>query len=380
MGTKVTLRERAISKGRVSLYLDFYPAITDPETGKTTRREFLGLYKVSKPKNPIDKKSNSQTQKIAEQIASKRHNELNKPEVYADYERERLLLNQKGEENFVEYFTKLTAKRQSSNHDNWVSSMNYLKAFAGDEIRFNQLDKEFCEEFKDYLLNTKSRKSAKSKLKVNSAVSYFNKFKAALKQAYQDEYLRSDLNASVSGIKPEETHRDYLTIEELNSLASTPCNNPILKRAAMFSALTGLRFSDIEKLIWREIRFEKGQGYSIVFRQRKTKGAEVLPISDQAAKLLGEQGNLDDKVFEGLKYSAYSNKHLFQWIGAAGITKDITFHCFRHTYVILQLANGTDIYTVSKLLGHKELKTTQIYAKVIDKMKREAVDKIKIDL
>ena len=125
MGTKVTLRERAISKGRVSLYLDFYPAITDPETGKTTRREFLGLYKVSKPKNPIDKKSNSQTQKIAEQIASKRHNELNKPEVYADYERERLLLNQKGEENFVEYFTKLTAKRQSSNHDNWVSSMNY---------------------------------------------------------------------------------------------------------------------------------------------------------------------------------------------------------------------------------------------------------------
>ena len=101
MGTKVTLRERAISKGRVSLYLDFYPAITDPETGKTTRREFLGLYKVSKPKNPIDKKSNSQTQKIAEQIASKRHNELNKPEVYADYERERLLLNQKGEENFV---------------------------------------------------------------------------------------------------------------------------------------------------------------------------------------------------------------------------------------------------------------------------------------
>ena len=96
--------------------------------------------------------------------------------------------------------------------------------------------------------------------------------------------------------------------------------------------------------------------------------------------MLGEQGNLDDKVFEGLKYSAYSNKHLFQWIGAAGITKDITFHCFRHTYAILQLANGTDIYTVSKLLGHKELKTTQIYAKVIDKMKREAVDKIKIDL
>ena len=88
----------------------------------------------------------------------------------------------------------------------------------------------------------------------------------------------------------------------------------------------------------------------------------------------------DTKVFDGLKYSAYNNRHLYQWIGAAGITKKISFHNFRHTYATLQLLYGTDIYTVSNLLGHKGLKTTQIYAKVADQSKRKAADKIKLDL
>jgi hypothetical protein len=60
----------------------------------------------------------------------------------------------------------------------------------------------------------------------------------------------------------------------------------------------------------------------------------------------------------------------------AGITKDITFHCARHTFAVLQLTLGTEIFTLSKLLGHSELKTTQIYAKIIDEKKREAVNKI----
>jgi len=105
-----------------------------------------------------------------------------------------------------------------------------------------------------------------------------------------------------------------------------------------------------------------------------------MPISEQAYSLLGKPKEPNEKVFEGLNYSAYENKFLKQWIKDAGITKKITFHCFRHTFATLQLSNGTDIYTVSKMLGHRELKTTQIYAKVIDKTKREAAGKIKIDL
>ncbi|MDB4089443.1 site-specific integrase [Flavobacteriales bacterium] len=138
-------------------------------------------------------------------------------------------------------------------------------------------------------------------------------------------------------------------------------------------------------MTWSELEFVKGQGYILKFDQKKTKGVENLPISEQAYSFTKGKENpnempQDKKVFEGLKYSAYNNKYLFQWIGAAGITKNITFHCFRHTYATLQLFNGTDIYTVSKMLGHKDLKTTQVYAKIVDEAKRTASNNIKLDL
>jgi len=95
---------------------------------------------------------------------------------------------------------------------------------------------------------------------------------------------------------------------------------------------------------------------------------------------MGDERNDSELVFEGLTYSAYNNKHLFQWIGAAGISKDITFHCFRHTYAVLQLQKGTSIYTVSKMLGHKDLKTTQLYANIVDEQKRQASEQIVLDM
>lgn len=385
MTTKVTLRKKKISKGRESLYLDFYPAIPHPETGEPTRREFLGLYIFEKPKTLIDKQHNTETLQIGESIRQKRENFLNKPEIYSEYEKEQLRKKEKGEQCFIEYFRKLANKRKASNHDNWVSALNYIEAFTNGKLKFADLNEKFLEDFKEYLLSTKSKKSDKTTLSQNSAVSYFNKVKAALKQAYKDDILQTDLNAKISPIKAAETRREYLTIEELNKLVKTPCNNDLLKRAALFSALTGLRFSDIQKMVWGELEYIEGQGYFLNFSQKKTKGVEVLPISEQAYSFTEGAENpkdmpQDKPVFEGLKYSAYHNKHLFQWIGAAGITKDITFHCFRHTFATLQLFNGTDIYTVSKMLGHKDLKTTQIYAKIVDETKRKAADKIKLDM
>ncbi len=385
MTTKVTLRNKPISKGRKSLYLDFYPAIPHPKTGEPTRREFLGLYIFDKPKNPIDKNHNSETQKIAESIRQKRENLLNKPEIYSQYERQQLKIKELGEINFVEYFRKLANKRKASNYDNWISALHYLESFTNGNLKFADLNEMFLEDFKDYLLSTKSKKSDKTTLSQNSAVSYFNKVKATLKQAYKDGILQTDLNAKVSPIKPEETRREYLTIEELNTLAKTPFSNELLKRAVLFSALTGLRFSDIKKMVWSEIEHISGQGYFINFSQKKTKGVEVYPISVQAYSFTKGTENpkdmMNDKnVFEGLTYSAHQNKQLEKWILQAGITKKITFHNFRHTFATLQLFNGTDIYTVSKMLGHKDLKTTQIYAKIVDESKREASNKIKLDL
>ena len=380
MAIKVKLRQKAISGNRQSLYLDFYPAIPHPETGEPTRREFLGLYIFDKAKNPIDKQGNKETLQLAEQIRQKRENNLNKPEIYTGYELEQKRIKELGEQNFVAYFRSLADKRKASNHDNWVSAYNYLETFTKGNLKFADLNEKFCNEFKEYLLTTKSNKSNKVTLAQNSAVSYFNKLKATLKQAYKDGYLPSDLNGKIQPVKQAETQRNFLTIEELNSLVKTECKNPLMKRAALFSALTGLRFSDIKNLVWGELEYIEGNGYFIQFKQQKTKGVEMMPISEQAYSLMGERKEPTNKVFEGLTYSAYENKHLYQWIGAAGITKDITFHCFRHTFATLQLSKGTSIYTVSKMLGHRELKTTQIYAKIIDQTKREAADKIKLEM
>jgi integrase len=380
MTTKVKLRTKPISGNRHSLYLDFYPAIAHPETGEPTRREFLGLYLFDKAKSPVDKQHNKQTLQLAEQIRQKRDNHINKPEIYTGYEKEQLRLMERGEVNFVEYFKLLADKRKASNHDNWISAYHYLQTFTKGNLKFSDLNESFCNDFREYLLTTKSIKSSKATLSQNSAVSYFNKLKAALKQAYKDGYLKIDLNRNIEPIKQAETQRNFLTIEELNNLVKTDCQNILLKKAAIFSALTGLRFSDIAKLIWGELEFIDGNGYFIRFKQQKTKGVEMMPISKQAYSLLGERKEPNDKVFGGLTYSAYSNKHLYQWIGASGIKKDITFHCFRHTFATLQLSKGTDIYTISKMLGHRELKTTQVYAKIIDQTKREAANKITLDL
>jgi integrase len=305
---------------------------------------------------------------------------LNKPEIYSGYERDQLRIKEREEKSFVEYFKLLANKRKASNHDNWVSAFHYLEKYTDGNLTFGELDESFCNGFKEYLLTTKSNKSSKATLSQNSAVSYFNKLKATLKQAYKDGYLQTNLNARVESIKQAETKRNFLTMEELNKLAQTECTIPELKTAALFSAMTGLRFSDIQKLTWGEIEKINDHGYVIHFKQQKTKGVEVLPVSDQAISILGIAGEPTDKVFTSLYYSAHTNQHLFKWLVKAGITKDITFHCFRHTFATLQLSKGTDIYTVSKMLGHRELKTTQIYAKVIDQSKRTAANKIVLDL
>ena len=214
----------------------------------------------------------------------------------------------------------------------------------------------------------------------NSACSYFNKFRAALKQAVKDGIIRVNPAENVESIPQGDNEREFLTYEELQSVAKHECEIPIVKTAFIFSCLSGLRWSDINKLLWSEIQHSEETGWYIRFRQKKTKSTETLPISDQAIKLLGQRGKPDERVFVGLKYIALHYLKLQKWVMNAGIYKTITFHCARHTYATLQLTLGTDIFTVSKLLGHKDLRTTQVYAKIIDEKKREAANRIKLDL
>jgi len=375
MATKVKLRQRGISGDRKSLYLDFYPAITHPETGKETRREYLGLHLFDKPKNPFDKQSNKETLQLAENIRAKRQIEI-QAENYGF-----LNTKLKAETDFVQYFKQIVETKTGGNRKGWQTAYNYFETFTGGNLTLSNLNENLCNDFRGYLLTAKRQRSIQSpRITQNSARTYYNKFKAALKQANKKGLIENDLSTRIDGISEPEVQREYLSMEQLQTLVKTPCSIPLLKNAALFSVLTGLRFSDIAKLVWGEVQYSEKEGYFLQFRQKKTKGVEVLPISKDAFSLLGDRKEPTGQVFDGLKYSAYLNIHLKRWILTAGITKDITFHCFRHTFATLQLSHGTDIYTISKMMGHRELKTTQIYAKIIDKTKREAADKIKLDV
>jgi integrase len=372
---KVTLREKAIKNGKLSLYLDFYPPIENPDTKTTTRREFLGLYLYENPKTDTERKHNKETKRIAETVRAQRQLEIQAGKF--DF-----IAKNKKQIDFLAYFLAITEQKKDSagNHGNWVSAYHYLKDFTKGKCDLSEVNEPFCVAFKEYLQNVDILTQKGKKLSQNAAVSYFNKFRAALNLAYQEKLITDNPNVSIKAIKQADTQREFLSLNELQTLAKTECEDAELKNAALFSALTGLRFSDIQKLKWEEVCHDEINGFYLRFTQKKTKSVETLFIAENAYKLLGERENAQDKVFQTLHYSANQNVKLARWVLKAGITKKITFHCFRHTFATLQISLGTDIYTVSKMLGHKEISTTQIYAKIIDKKKQDAANLINIEL
>lgn len=370
---KVHLRKRKQSKSNsISLYLEIYKGYTyDADNRLKTIRdyEYLNLYLIDNPKSPIDKHHNKETLLLAESIKAKRELEIKNGQYGFANEF-------KQSTNFIDFFSDLMEKRKESkgNYGNWDSSLKHLKRFAGSKVLFRDIDHSFCENFRDYLRDT-ATKSNGEKLSSSSVSSYFNKFRASLKEAVKKKIILSNPALDVTNPKVVENKREYLTLDELKQLVKTDCRYDVLKRAFIFSCLTGLRWSDINNLKWSEVK-ESSDECKIVFNQQKTKGLQYLDLSEQARSYLGVRQESDDRVFTGLKYSSFMNLELSKWVLRAGITKDITFHCGRHTFAVLQLTLGTDIYTVSKLLGHSEIKTTQVYANIIDEKKREAVNKI----
>ncbi len=331
---KVHLRKKELKNGMTSLYLDFYPPLTRPDTLKATRREFLKLHLHTIANTQTKKQENSETLALAKMIQSQRQVDIQNG-FYG-------FISSKGKAiTVIEYFNEQVKKRGEKD-DNWISAEHHIKRFFGTRnVKLSELTLGHCNQYREFLLTASSIKSHAVKLHQNSALSYFNKFKAMLKQAFKEGLFKNDLNARVDRIKETDTVKEYLSIEELKLLNITECKSEVLKRAALFSALTGLRFCDILKMVWGEIRFSEHTGYAIHFRQSKTKGVEVLPISAEAYGLLGEKRDDDKKVFVGLKYSSYTSLYIKMWLVEAKIAKNITFHCFRHTFATMQLTLGT---------------------------------------
>ena len=210
----------------------------------------------------------------------------------------------------------------------------------------------------------------------NTAAAYWCTFRALLKVAYKHKLIKKNINDFLDRIEKEDVRKEYLTLDEVKMLARTPCKVPVLKSASLFSCLTGLRISDVINLRWENIEMAPEGGYCIRIKTIKTNTVATLPISDEAYELCGEPCS-EGVVFKGLRYSM-TEYYLKEWIKEAGITKHITFHCFRHTFATLQIAEGTDIYTVSKMLTHRNVSTTQIYADLVSEKKRESANKISL--
>lgn len=301
----VKLREKELANGDMSLYLDMWV------NGKR-KKEYLKLHVINSTK-PIDKKHNKDTRALAEDIRAKRQVEIqNMTYGFID--------DFKLDTNFIAYFKSLIDKRKNSkgNHGNWDSTLKHLLRFCDPNTSFRDIDTNFVEGFK-YHLQHNARTKSDTPLSQNSQCSYFNKFKASINAAFDERIILDNPAKRVKGIKQEETHREYLTLDELKRLVKAETKYPIMKKAFLFSCLTGIRWSDINKLTWSEV-VQHNEGHRIVFRQKKTKGFEYLDISSQALKLLGDRENLDDRVFKGLKYSGWHNTELQKWIMRAGLT------------------------------------------------------------
>lgn len=370
----VHLRKKAIANGKQSLYLDFYPPIKGAD-GRFTRREYLNRYVYEKPKSQEEKLHNKENLIFAEGVKNKREKEILN-------EQDGIFNTQNKKRDFIAFFQGLCEKRKESdgNYGNWLSALLYLKSFTGGKCKMGDLTEDFCNDFKEYLLKADRLNTVKGlRLSQNSALSYFNKFRCAINEAFDSRLLNENPLRHVKGIKQKESKREFLTQEELQLLTQTECDLEALKNAAIFSALTGLRWSDIESLTWGDIQ-KTESGYFIHIIQKKTADVIMHPISETAVKVLGERGKPSERVFEGLKYSDSNNDKLKRWILKAGIHKKITLHNFRHTYAVLILNKGTDIYTVKELLGHQNLKTTLIYAKVLSENKVKAANLIDIEI
>lgn len=375
--SKVTLRNKKLAGGKLSLYLDYYPPIIDTKTGKETRREFLKIFIYENPKSPEEKKHNSESNDLAELVAAKRLVQLRNKEFGF---KENINLNI----NFITFFKAVVEdyynKGSNSNYQSWKASFNHFTLVFGDKLMSHQLTPNHVKKFRAYLLTAKTtRGKAEKKIAVNTASSYFKNFVAVLKLAYKENLISENLAEDAEYIKEQETHRQYLTEEELGVLWNTEIKNEKVKHMAIFSALTGLRFVDVNNLEWKDVFNDNHQNHYIILREQKTKSIHNHPISKTAFAILKRQDTVNGFIFGSIKYHEIT-RPMKDWITNSGIKKKISYHNFRHSYATLQLANGTDIYTVSKLLGHKNLSTTQIYTKVLDKNKIEAANRINLDL
>ncbi len=359
----VRLRAKRLANGNRSLYLDTY------YEGKRSY-EFLRLYLIPE-KTDSDKSLNVAVLKAATAIKAKRILALisGKADIKLDCE----------DISAADWVGKIMEKKTGLRSHSSISLMQRLikhLAIHMPNLLLKDIDRSFCVGFADYL---RSANALNSKKALSPATQYelLNALSITLNEAVREGMMVRNpmclLNASERIKKPEST-REYLTPEEIRRFINVSEKNISAGddvAAFLFCCFCGLRYSDVAALKWENIVDTDG-GKEIRINMKKTKRQIAIPLSMQASSLLPAKGEPTDGVFSFPSYNVTLRK-LRKLAAAAGIKKNVTFHVSRHTFATMMLTAGADLYTISKLVGHADIRTTQIYSKVVDRKKREAI-------
>lgn len=367
----IKIRFKKLANGNLSIYLDIY------QNGKRTY-EFLNIYLIPE----TDDSAIQQNQKnllLAETIKYKKIIEINTTNhgISNQKERSKILLR--------DFILSFAAKKGKSTRVNFNSLVYHLTRYRETDIQMRKLDKSYIQGFIDYMSDAvieHTERNKGKKLSKNSQSMYFKLLKMALDEAVSDDIIQANPILQIkkkdrpSGEKAP--RREFLTADELKRFADTDFSNDLLKRAFMIGCLTGLRHCDIRQMKWSNVGVLQNGVECISLIQEKTDNPISIPLNDNIRKWLPARGKAkkSDLVFKGLITLGRTNELLPKWAEMAGINKHLTFHISRHTFAVLAIANGIDIYVLSKLLGHQNIEVTQIYADVLDSSKQSAMNKM----
>lgn len=361
----IRLRTKTLANGNKSLYLDMY------QNGK---REylFLRLYLIPET-DQAAKTTNQNTLQAANAIKAQKIIELanSKAGLSSASVRSKIKLS-----DWVDQYAETVTKRNADSRYNLhlIALRNHLEKY-NHGVMLRNVTKEFCEGFIEYLLNSTTFKG--TPMAPSTAEGYMTMLTSALNAAVREEVITANPMFKVDPLKKPkhgQSMREYLTIDEIKTLMETPSKHESIKRAFLFCCFCGLRYSDVEALTWGNITEQNGQSFARII-VRKTRQPLHVPLSPEALRWIPERGAAadEDKIFNVGEYHV-GRLHLKKWIDTTDIKKHVTFHVARHTFATLMLTLGADLYTTSKLLGHSKVTTTQIYAKIVDAKKVEAVN------
>lgn len=250
------------------------------------------------------------------------------------------------------------------------SEISKIKRFKP-EISFSEINYEFLRKYERYM-------TVDLKNNMNTVGKTMKKLKMLLNIAVRKEKIVRSPFADYK-IKSEPTNRNFLTIDELKVLNKMYDSNHLpnylqnVLRYFLFSCYCGLRYTDVLQLKYEDLQCNQGE-YFIGIEQHKTKDRVYIPLKNRALQLIGEVSAKSGKIFK-VNTNQVTNRFIKEIMDIAVINKEISFHCSRHTFATVALSIGIDIKTISSLLGHTDLKTTQIYAKVLMSNKSTAMDK-----